>query len=82
MKAKFDPDGIYDVIDPEGFKVGVIKKGQYFEGDWQVGSVEGDNFVYNGRLAGNIEGLTLTRLDSPDALETRFLLKLQTGVTV
>ena len=74
MKNEFDPDGLYDVIGPEGSKVGEINKGVYYEGAWQVGGVAGSEFIYNGQATGRIEGLTLTRSDPPGTPETRFLL--------
>lgn len=68
MTEQYDPQGRYDVIDPEGIKLGELRQGSYFEGTWEVGMVEGDVFHYNGEPAGKVEGLTLTRNDPPGEL--------------
>ena len=31
MTEQYDPQGRYDVIDPEGMKVGELRQGRYFE---------------------------------------------------
>lgn len=68
MSEPYDPKGCYDVIDPEGIKLGELRQGRYFEGTWEVGMVEGDVFHCNGEPAGKLEGLTLRRNDSPGEL--------------
>lgn len=68
MTEQYDPQGRYDVIDPEDIKVGELRQGRYFESTWEVGMVEGDVFYYNGERAGKLEGLTLTRNDPPGKL--------------
>jgi hypothetical protein len=84
MKSELDLNGLYDVIDPEGLKVGEIKKGLYYEGGWQTGRVQGQDFVYNGQVAGNLDGLTLTRTYplGPPATIFQLVLKKQSGETL
>ncbi|UZE22188.1 hypothetical protein LOY67_19385 [Pseudomonas sp. B21-056] len=74
MSDQFDPQGRYEVIDPEGIKIGEINHGEYFEGGWHAGGIKDKQFYYDGALAGRVEGLTLVRLDPPGAPETRFTL--------
>lgn len=74
--SEYDPQAHYDLLDPEGIKVGELRKGRYFEGTWEVGYVEGDVFHYNGSPAGKLEGLTITRDDPPGEL-TQCTLVLQ-----
>jgi hypothetical protein len=68
MTEQYDPKGRYDVVDPEGIKLGELRQGRYFESTWEVGMVEGDVFHYNGEPVGKLEGLTLTRNDPPGEL--------------
>lgn len=68
MSEQYDPQGQYDVMDPEGIKLGELRQGRYFEGTWEVGTVEGEVFHYNGEPGGTLEGLTLTRNDPPGQL--------------
>lgn len=77
MSEQYDPEGVYDVIEPEGSKTGELRQGRYFETTWEVGKVEGDVFHYNGKPAGKLEGLTLTRDDPPGAKLTQFKLVRQ-----
>lgn len=74
MSEQYDPQGHYDVLDPENFKVGELRQGHYFEGSWEVGMVDGKLFHYNGKPAGKLEGLTLTRNDPPGEALTQYLL--------
>lgn len=76
MSEQYDPNANYDVFDPERIQVGELHQGRYFEGTWEVGSVEGDVFHYNGEPAGKLDGLTLTRNDPPGEL-TQFQLMRQ-----
>ena len=75
--SNYDPQAIYDVIDPEGIKLGELRKGVYFEGDWEAGGIEGDVFHYNGKPAGKLEGLTVTRDDPPGERLTQVQLVLK-----
>ena len=59
MSSIYDPADHYDVLDPEGFKTGEFRAGRYFEGDWELGKLEGDIFHFNGEPAGRLEGLVL-----------------------
>lgn len=68
MSEQYDPKAQYDVHDPEGIKLGEVRQGLYFEGDWEAGRIEGDVFHYNGEAAGKLDGLTLTRNDPPGKL--------------
>ena len=68
MSEQYNPQGQYDLFDPEGIKLGEIRQGRYFEGDWEAGAIEGDVFHYNGEPAGKLAGLTLTRNDPPGEL--------------
>ena len=68
MSQQYDPKACYDVLDRENIKVGELRQCRYFEGTWEVGSVEGDVFQYNGEPAGKLEGLVLTRNDPPGQL--------------
>jgi hypothetical protein len=70
MNEHFDPQTTYDLVDPEGFKMGEVRQGLYYEGTWKVGEIEGDVFHYNGVPAGKVEGLTVTRDDPPGAALT------------
>lgn len=74
--SQYDPQANYDFLDPEGFKLGEVRQGRYFEGTWEIGSIEGDVFHYNGEAAGKLEGLTVTRNDPPGQL-TQCTLVLQ-----
>jgi len=77
MSEQYDPQGSYDLLDPEGIKIGELRKGRYFEGDWEVGLIDGTVFHYNGEPAGRLDGLTVTRDDMPDQLMTQCQLVLQ-----
>ncbi|KAB0507759.1 hypothetical protein [Pseudomonas moorei] len=68
MSEQYDPKACYDLLDPERIKVGELRQGRYFEGAWEVGTLEGDVFHYNGEPAGKLEGLTLTRNGPPGEL--------------
>lgn len=66
MSDPYDPSANYDVFDPENIQVGELRQCRYFEGTWEVGSVQGD--VFNGEPAGKLDGLILTRNDPPGEL--------------
>lgn len=74
--SEYDSQANYDFLDPEGFKLGEVRKGRYFESTWEIGYIEGDVFHYNGEAAGKLEGLTVTRNDPPGQL-TQCTLVLQ-----
>jgi len=78
--SQYDPQAHYDFLDPQGIKVGELRKGRYFEGTWEVGFIEGDAFHYNGDVAGKLEGLTITRNDPPGEPVTQCTLVLQETV--
>jgi hypothetical protein len=65
MSDQYDPEGSYDLM-YEGRKVGEARKGLYYEGTWEVGAIEGDVFIYNGKPAGSVEGLSVSRHDQPN----------------
>lgn len=71
MSEHYDSEVSYDLIDPEGIKVGEVRQGVYYEGDWKVGRIEGDVFHYNGQPAGTLKGLTITRNDPPGTALTQ-----------
>lgn len=73
MSQDFDANAHYDLIDAEGIKVGEVRQGVYFEGDWKAGKIEATTFHYNERVAGSLQGLTVTR-DDPDQRLTQFQL--------
>lgn len=75
MSEQYDPKAQYDVHDPEGIKLGEVRQGLYFEGDWEAGRIEGDVFHYNGEAAGTLDGLTLTRNDPPGKLTQSQLVR-------
>lgn len=68
MTEQYDPQASYDFLDPEGIKIGELRQGRYFEGDWEVGLIDGAVFHYNGAPAGRLDGLTVTRDDPPGQL--------------
>lgn len=74
--SEYDPQANYDFLDPEGFKLGEVRKSRYFESTWEMGYIEGDVFHYNGEATGKLEGLTVTRNDPPGQL-TQCTLVLQ-----
>jgi hypothetical protein len=65
LAEQYDPQANYDLMDPENFKVGEVRRGVYLENTWKVGKIEGEVFHYNGEPAGKLEGLTTTRYDRP-----------------
>jgi len=65
MSEQYDPEGSYDLM-YESRKVGEVRHGLYYEGEWEVGSIEGDVFHYNRKPAGAVEGLTVSRYDQPN----------------
>lgn len=65
MAETFDPNGRYDLIDQEGITVGEVRQGVYYEGGREMGRIEDGEFHYDGKLAGILEGLTVTRTDPP-----------------
>lgn len=76
MSEQYEPEGWYDVIEPEGNKTGELRAGVYFEDGHEMGRVAGGKFTYDMRPhggSGYIEGLTLVRTDPKP--ETRFTLK-------
>lgn len=79
MSEQYNPEGWYDVIEPEGEKTGELRAGVYFERGDELGRVEAGVFTYDmlphgGK--GRIEGLTLVRTEPHP--ETRFTLVSQT----
>ncbi|RON81590.1 hypothetical protein [Pseudomonas fluorescens] len=80
MSEHYDPQGWYDVIEPEGQKTGELRAGVYYEEGNVLGRVENGIFTYdilpNGGK-GHIDGLTLIRTE-PRPM-TRFALVLQEG---
>lgn len=80
MSEQYDPQGWYDVIEPEGDKTGELRAGVYYEENNVLGRVEGDVFTYDilphgGK--GRIKGLTLIRTEPRP--ETHFKLVPQKG---
>ncbi|GLO06577.1 MULTISPECIES: hypothetical protein [Pseudomonas] len=75
--SKFDPLASYDLIDPEGIKLGEVRKGLYYESGSAIGWFEGDVFHYNGKPGGRLDGLTITRDDPPGEPLTQCELVLQ-----
>jgi len=73
MSEQYDPANSYDLIYAEGQRVGEVRQGRYFESGWEVGLIDGGVFHYNGQPAGKVEGLLLTRNDTP-GLVTLFRL--------
>lgn len=78
--SEYDPEANYDFLDPQGIKMGELRKGRYFEGTWEAGFIEGDVFHYNREVAGKLEGLTITRNDPPGEPVTQCTLVLQEPV--
>ncbi|WP_432780676.1 hypothetical protein QZH44_29920 (plasmid) [Pseudomonas corrugata] len=64
MAEHFDPEKIY-ALNYDGVRLGVVRKGLFYEGPeaWQVGEIYEGTFYYNGKAAGTVEGLTLTRTE-------------------
>lgn len=64
MAEQFDPEQTYALI-YEGTRLGVVRKGLYYEGPqaWQVGEIHEERFYYNGKAAGIVEGLIVTRTE-------------------
>jgi hypothetical protein len=85
MAGQYDPQGHYDVINPDGnHKLGELRAGSYFEStdEVPVGYVEGLDFFYtmqNAEGRGRIEGLTLLRTEPEGVRETRLTLVRKAG---
>jgi hypothetical protein len=64
MAEQFDPEQTY-ALHYEGARLGVVRKGLYYEGPvaWQVGKIHEGRFYYNGKAAGTVEGLIVTRTE-------------------
>ncbi|MGU9807146.1 UNVERIFIED_CONTAM: hypothetical protein HPS20_21920 [Pseudomonas sp. CM11] len=64
MAEQFEPEKTY-ALHYEGDRLGVVRKGLYYEGPeaWQVGEIKDGTFYYNGKPAGTIEGLIVTRTE-------------------
>ncbi|QCY09576.1 hypothetical protein [Pseudomonas sp. MPC6] len=78
MSQQYNPEGWYYVIEPEGNRTGELRAGVYFEGENEIGRMEGGIFTYDMQPhggKGHIEGLTLVRTDPQP--ETRFTLMPQ-----
>lgn len=64
MTGQFNPELSYALI-YEGNRLGVVRKGLYYEGPaaWRVGEIHDGKFYYNGKAAGTVDGLTVTRTE-------------------
>lgn len=64
MAEQFEPEKNYALV-YDGERLGIVRKGLFYEGPeaWQVGEIYEGTFYYNGKAAGTVEGLTLTRTE-------------------
>ncbi|WP_411378770.1 hypothetical protein [Pseudomonas sp. MPB26] len=64
MTMQFDPELSYELYYDVDL-LGVVRKGVYYEGPdaWEAGEIRDGTFYYNGRAAGTVEALIVTRTD-------------------
>ncbi|MGY3326074.1 hypothetical protein [Pseudomonas fluorescens] len=64
MTEQFNPEKNYELRFDRQW-MGVVRKGLYYEGAdaWRVGEIHDGRFYYNGKAAGTVDGLIVTRTE-------------------
>lgn len=62
MSEQYDSEKTYELYYDTDL-LGVIRKGVYYEGPdaWEAGGISDGTFYYNGKAAGTVEALFVTR---------------------